>query len=181
MSADLPKMPEPVACKHIQDCSTPKLCLSVGTCKGYYVMPASVRESAGKTLPEPMSDHEVSAMFQYWHNEHGTTWADLIRRVEKLTFEKAALHYDNVAQEAARQAMERECEWTRDSDFESEVWNTACGNAFIFTDGGPAENDAKFCCYCGGKLRALIPQDPDHLAGVGNMVDGKDQSEERHG
>jgi hypothetical protein len=39
------------ACSVIADCSTPTLCLSVGTCKGVHVMPASVRASATGAEP----------------------------------------------------------------------------------------------------------------------------------
>ena len=72
------------------------------------------------------------------------------------------------AQEAARQAMERciaaiaACRPAEPND----VWEGAFQHVCD-------ENIAA--------IRALIPQDPDHLAGVGNMVDGKDQSEKRHG
>jgi len=41
-----PKWARP--CVVIADCTTPKLCLSVGTCKGVHVMPASVRASHEK-------------------------------------------------------------------------------------------------------------------------------------
>lgn len=33
-------------------------------------------------------------------------------------------------------------------------WATECGNAFEFNDGGPKENGAKFCMYCGLRLAA---------------------------
>jgi rRNA maturation endonuclease Nob1 len=32
------------------------------------------------------------------------------------------------------------------------VWFTECGNVFTFDEGGPEENKAKFCQYCGGRL-----------------------------
>ncbi len=41
------------------------------------------------------------------------------------------------------------CCWTDDGDG---LWETECGEAFVFTDGGPAENKAKFCPYCGKPL-----------------------------
>ncbi len=42
-----------------------------------------------------------------------------------------------------------ECEWCVDDDG---VWYTGCGHAWQFEDGGPKENSAKFCQYCGGRL-----------------------------
>lgn len=41
------------------------------------------------------------------------------------------------------------CGWTEDLDGN---WGTSCGETFTFTDGGPRENRAKFCQYCGGLL-----------------------------
>lgn len=42
------------------------------------------------------------------------------------------------------------CIWTYD-DLDDK-WDTDCGESFQFTEGGPIENKAKFCQYCGGKL-----------------------------
>lgn len=42
------------------------------------------------------------------------------------------------------------CLWTDDRD--DGGWFTSCGNAFEFTDGTPADNGMKFCCYCGRPL-----------------------------
>lgn len=30
------------------------------------------------------------------------------------------------------------------------IWSTTCKNEFVFIDGGPEENEMKFCPYCGG-------------------------------
>lgn len=42
------------------------------------------------------------------------------------------------------------CRWERDNDMG--IWNTACGEAHLFEEGGPAENAHRFCPYCGGAL-----------------------------
>lgn len=73
------------------------------------------------------------------------------------------------AQEAARQAMERAA-----SVIELMGPPPSCDDP----QSEAARHGAKACAEL---VRALIPHDPDHLAGVGNMVDGKDQSEKRHG
>ena len=44
-----------------------------------------------------------------------------------------------------------ECDWVED---EEGNWFTGCGNASTFNDGGPSENGAKFCAYCGARLIA---------------------------
>ncbi|MGE5523420.1 MAG: hypothetical protein ACM3SS_06885 [Rhodospirillaceae bacterium] len=41
------------------------------------------------------------------------------------------------------------CLWTKNEDG---YFDTSCGQAFVFTDGGPSENRMEFCCYCGGRL-----------------------------
>ena len=43
------------------------------------------------------------------------------------------------------------CEWTHNDDDSS--WDTACGDAWRFDDGGPKENNMNFCHCCGKTLR----------------------------
>jgi len=43
------------------------------------------------------------------------------------------------------------CEWTHNED--DGFWETACGEAWRFDDGGPAENSMHFCHSCGKSLR----------------------------
>jgi hypothetical protein len=50
----------------------------------------------------------------------------------------------------ARPSDTRRCVWTRDSTYD--YYNTGCGQAFTLNDGTPAENDMRFCSYCGGEL-----------------------------
>lgn len=50
---------------------------------------------------------------------------------------------------------ENECKWKKsesDERFVGEVWNTQCSNVFQFTEESIAENDFKFCPYCGNKI-----------------------------
>lgn len=52
------------------------------------------------------------------------------------------------------------CIWTLDAveaDWGEDVWATACGRRFQVTEGTPAENDMRFCCYCGGALTEVRP------------------------
>ena len=41
------------------------------------------------------------------------------------------------------------CRWDYDEDG---YYDTECGNAFILNNGTTAENDMRFCPYCGGEL-----------------------------
>ena len=38
------------------------------------------------------------------------------------------------------------CHWVEDSDA---CWNTTCGKVWSFFEGGPFENEAKYCHGCG--------------------------------
>lgn len=46
------------------------------------------------------------------------------------------------------------CTWESDDDG---IWNTACGQAFLFNDDGPTANGFKFCPYCGRPLIQVKP------------------------
>lgn len=48
------------------------------------------------------------------------------------------------------------CKWTEDPD-DCKWWDTDCGEAFQFMDGGPPDNSMAFCCYCGKALDAPPP------------------------
>lgn len=52
------------------------------------------------------------------------------------------------SKKAAGRGVKR-CIWTETG----EMWETTCGNAFVLNDGTPADNEMKFCCYCGGQLK----------------------------
>lgn len=41
------------------------------------------------------------------------------------------------------------CIWKEDFDGN---WETDCDELFVFNEGGPKENNMKFCCYCGKPL-----------------------------
>lgn len=50
------------------------------------------------------------------------------------------------------------CQWTEDLDGK---WDTACGEMFAFAHGGPKENKARWCQYCGGELVSVPYQHND--------------------
>lgn len=57
---------------------------------------------------------------------------------------------------------ESECLWIPDDH--DDDWATACGSAFTFIDGGPPENDFRFCPYCGRSL-VIAATDASDTAG----------------
>lgn len=44
------------------------------------------------------------------------------------------------------------CYWSQDDYGGCSLWETSCGHAFEFNDGGPSENGFAFCGYCGKPL-----------------------------
>jgi hypothetical protein len=56
------------------------------------------------------------------------------------------------------------CVWTFDNDMDSPKWDTGCGEAYCFIDGGPTENGVKYCPFCGSEVQ--IPAPPDHAPRV---------------
>lgn len=44
------------------------------------------------------------------------------------------------------------CRWSEDEDGN---WDTACGEVFVFETGGPTENRAKWCPYCGRRIHPV--------------------------
>lgn len=50
--------------------------------------------------------------------------------------------------------MGKVCEW-HEEDAESNCWDTTCGEVFQLNHDTPAENNMRFCCYCGGALEQV--------------------------
>lgn len=53
------------------------------------------------------------------------------------------------------------CRWDQDC---TGSWVTDCGYEFVFNDGTPRDNHARFCMYCGKPLRFTSYRDPSHRA-----------------
>ena len=45
----------------------------------------------------------------------------------------------------------RKCIWVRDNE-DGDVYETQCGEMFMFIGGGVKDNGAKYCMYCGGLI-----------------------------
>lgn len=52
-----------------------------------------------------------------------------------------------------KKSTEPVCVWTLDRDNWGDSWDTACGEKYVFIDGGPRENGQRFCGYCGRFLK----------------------------
>lgn len=50
--------------------------------------------------------------------------------------------------------MNDTCTWTLDDSNDGEIWETSCGQAFSFTEGGVEDNGFVFCYKCGKRISA---------------------------
>lgn len=46
----------------------------------------------------------------------------------------------------------KKCNWKADRPFDEQIYETDCGKAFVFIDGGPAQNDYFYCPFCGQEI-----------------------------
>lgn len=74
-----------------------------------------------------------------------------------------------IASPEASPQMREACEW-REDDPDASLWETACGRSWVFTEGGPIENEVKFCVGCGKpvKVAPVVPEpDEDEECALG--------------
>ena len=131
--------------------------------------PVAVPAQAG----EPWYGHKFKEQHRgIWRCECGKTvkettadWLDMSAdELRNLRTETAALCADYDAAravlakwgtpqptQAQAGAVPLTCEWTHNDD--DGFWETACGEAWRFDDGGPGENNMHFCHSCGKSLR----------------------------
>jgi hypothetical protein len=55
------------------------------------------------------------------------------------------------------------CHWTYDAY--DDYWESECEEALVFMDGGPAENNMRYCPYCGNRLAEIAPPTDDEEEG----------------
>lgn len=50
--------------------------------------------------------------------------------------------------------LAKQCNWASESDLDYDEgrWVSDCGHDFLLSEGTPAENKLKFCCWCGKPL-----------------------------
>lgn len=60
-------------------------------------------------------------------------------------------HLETLKLIAARHDGGRNCVWTEDDEG---IWDTACGEKWVFTEGYPWDNKARFCFACGCPIEA---------------------------
>jgi hypothetical protein len=48
------------------------------------------------------------------------------------------------------------CVWSQMGYEYGDTFETTCGNAFVFIEGSPEENDMHYCCYCGKSIKQVL-------------------------
>ena len=79
--------------------------------------------------------------------------ADQKLRADQMTEQhrmQAKMNSEARAELAQLRESKPQCEWTYNDEYFH--WNTGCGNAYQFTDGGIKENSFTHCPYCGGGI-----------------------------
>jgi hypothetical protein len=56
-----------------------------------------------------------------------------------------------------------------------DTFNATCGVVWTFTDGGPAENDVRFCPGCGAKVNVAEPEPEEDLYDLAVKADNGGQ------
>jgi hypothetical protein len=119
----------------------------------------SAARRASTVIPHPAEAMaaEYQAWIDFYHAGNGD-FADFLR--------KRLAPKDDVA---AVQASS--CEWREEDQWGpmAGTYESACGEAWAFTDGGPTENNVRFCQGCGKPVKLVPfsqPVDEDDTAGV---------------
>ena len=121
-----------------------------------------------------LTAHDFLSAVDWWTDRDATAPAaqalDSVRvfwqqhtQADALSMTMAELHNDvelviRAAPQPAAQAQEDACNWSLTYD-DSGVWESSCGEEWIFIDGGPAENSVRFCHGCGKPVAIEDQQD----------------------
>ena len=81
----------------------------------------------------------------------------LVAALEYHTAQTRPIPRTSDAIDAGRAALANvepmQCTWSKDPDFEmGDTYHSACGEAWSFIDGGPAENRVRYCHGCGKQV-----------------------------
>jgi hypothetical protein len=68
------------------------------------------------------------------------------------------------------------CTWTKSNDpHMPDTFDAACGVVWTFTDGGPVENDVRFCPGCGAAVNVATPEPEEDLFDLAVKADNGGQ------
>lgn len=91
-----------------------------------------------------------------WHDPVDVLATEVVELQNKLRDIKQ--HADDILFliDSSEPAVET-CAWSQDDedDVDNGQWHTACGQIWVFNDGGPEDNHTNFCHNCGKKVRVV--------------------------
>ena len=93
----------------------------------------------------------VSVEVRHWCADVPGQPSRMISRAGRDEASAIAAWNTRTTTQAQAGAVPLTCEWTHNDD--DGFWETACGEAWRFDDGGPGENNMHFCHSCGNSLR----------------------------
>ncbi len=93
----------------------------------------------------------VSVEVRHWCADVPGQPSRMISRAGRDEASAIAAWNTRTTTQAQAGAVPLTCEWTHNED--DGFWETACGEAWRFDDGGPGENNMHFCHSCGNSLR----------------------------
>lgn len=93
----------------------------------------------------------VSVEVRHWCADVPGQPSRMISRAGRDEASAIAAWNTRTTTQAQAGAVPLTCEWTHNDD--DGFWETACGDAWRFDDGGPKENNMNFCHCCGKTLR----------------------------
>ena len=101
-----------------------------------------------------LSDKEISALyFEALGSQH-------LREQDRKMVTRFAHAVESEVRkqdEALIRRLEDACEWLL-SDEDNGVWASGCGEAWCFIDGGPEDNNMRFCHGCGKPVAIAAQQ-----------------------
>jgi hypothetical protein len=77
------------------------------------------------------------------------------------TFADLHLSQANARIQELEAAQHETCSWKYDDSPDWPSWETACGAAFCYEDGGPEDNDNVYCSKCGKRIVDVSPPYPE--------------------
>ncbi len=97
--------------------------------------------------------YAVKRLKEYTEHIYDGTYLDTAMSTEQ-SYSDVSMTQDVLTDVKTGQSVEIEtCSWIQEDDPEICYWKTRCGNSFYFTEGTPADNRMKYCCYCGKLLK----------------------------
>lgn len=105
------------------------------------------------SAPPPSAERETLIGIGGWTRGSVEDLCSTLDRIGPINGDKSVVIAASILRKAAdmltADAPAKQCTWTEDSEG---YYSTTCGEAYVFNDGTPTQNNACFCHHCGGKL-----------------------------